>query len=165
MAGQTAIKVHDCFSVIKNAPQEIHAINRDIMSFYTLVSSLEGSLSSTTVFNIVNGDSEIGDAIMTLKSPIENCNGALNRIMQKIEPYLKIETPSPSPETENAGSPPVRRTRINSTGVLWFFKRKEIFALAVELERTKATFGDAMGSVNMYVRRAHPYLRLLLQRS
>lgn len=151
MAGATAMKVHDTFSIIQNAPQEINAIINDIWTFHTLVKSLEGSLSSTTVFDLVNEDPEIRDAILTLESPIANCISSLNRIMEKMQPYLETETRSSGPKAVGASSPPVRNIRITSNGLLYLFKRKEIFALSMELERTKSTFSNAMGGVNLYV--------------
>lgn len=150
MAAVTAMKVHDTFSIIQNAPQEINAIINDIWTFHTLVKSLEGSLSSTTVFDLVNEDPEIRDAILTLESPIENCISSLNRMMEKMQPYLETDTRSSS-KADGAGAPPVRNIRITSNGLLYLFRRKEIFALSMELERTKSTFSNAMGGVNLYV--------------
>ncbi|KAJ5386997.1 ankyrin repeat-containing domain protein [Penicillium cosmopolitanum] len=122
MAGQAAMTAHDLFSTIKNAPNEISAIKNDILSFQILVSSLERSLSSSDVFNMVNEDPEISHAVLTLLSPIENCKIALDRIQQKMKPYFKTET-----------------------------SRREVFALSLELERTKSTFGNAMGHVTLII--------------
>lgn len=151
MAGQAAMKAHECISVIKNAPNEISAIKNDIMSFQTLVGSLENSLSGTTVFNMVNEDPEMSEVILTLLSPIENCKIAMDRILQKMKPYLKnagSSADSVDSVNGNIDSLSTGQTRIN--GVLWLFKRKEIFALSMELERTKSTFTGAMGNVNLY---------------
>ncbi|KAJ5988518.1 ankyrin repeat-containing domain protein [Penicillium waksmanii] len=149
MAGQAAMTAHDLFSTIKNAPNEINAIKNDILSFQILVSSLERSLSSSDVFDMVNEDSEISHAILTLLSPIENCKIALDRILQKMKPYLKTETSSPDPKTGSTYSPRTGETRMN--GVLWYFRRREVFALSLELERTKSTFGNAMGHVTLII--------------
>ncbi|KAE8363246.1 ankyrin repeat-containing domain protein [Aspergillus caelatus] len=154
MAGQTAIKAHDCFSIIQNAPNEINAINRDIAAFQTQVDRLARSLSSPTFSDIVNADPEISDAILTLESPIANCNEALNRIMQKMEPYLKVEASSPSPKTHGVDSPPAGGTRMR---MLWFWRRKEVFGLTMELERTKSTFDNAMGNVKFVCSETTPH--------
>lgn len=155
MAGQAAMTAHDLFSTIKNAPNEISAIKNDILSFQILVSSLERSLSSSDVFNMVNEDPEISHAVLTLLSPIENCKIALDRIQQKMKPYFKTETSSPDLKTGSTDSPRTVETRMN--GVLWYFRRREVFALSLELERTKSTFGNAMGHVTLYVEHMHAY--------
>lgn len=100
---------------------------------------------------MVNEDPDISHAILTLLSPIENCKIALDRILQKIKPYLKTETSSPDPKDDSTSLARAGETRMN--GVLWYFRRREIFALSMELERTKATLGNAMGHVNLYVDR------------
>lgn len=83
---------------------------------------------------------------------MKNCRAVLNRMKDKLSPHLKADV-SPvrvSSEDSEGGSPiPVERLRIRSANMSWYFKRREVFATAIELERTKATFGATMGSITM----------------
>ncbi|ODM14982.1 hypothetical protein SI65_09477 [Aspergillus cristatus] len=149
LATKSALQLYELFSVIKNAPQEIITISRDVHTFHTLVCGLEKSLRSDTVRFIVDRDPEISKALQTLETPMENCRIAFDRIMQKLKPHIKVDTMVQSPVSESGSdrSIQVQRARISRTDVAWFFRRKEVYTLARELERTKSTFGDAMRSI------------------
>lgn len=151
-AATTALQVYDFFSVIKNAPREIRNISKDVHAFYTLLNNLAKSLLSPSVVAVVDRDAEIEIALKTLLDPIKNCRAALNRMKHKLSPHLKpdVSAVQVSSEDSEGGSPiPVERSRIRSANVSWYFKRKDVFATAIELERTKSTFGNAMGGITM----------------
>ena len=154
MAGETAIQVHEFCAVIRNAPREITTINNDLHAFTTLVHNLEGSLKSDTVRSIIDEDQEISSAFWTLENPIRNCGTAFNTVKGKIQPYLKADT-SAGCSVSKDGSDSTEVQRFSRTYILWYFKRKEVFAFLTELERAKSTFSDAMGSVTLYVVRAN----------
>lgn len=149
MAGKTAFQIHEAISIIRDAPREIQTINRDVHSFYILVHNLSESLSSDLVSNIVNEDTEISNALWTLNDPILNCCAALDRLMKKIKPHLKTDESSSQPEDESSET--VQRTRISRSDIMWYFRRKGVYNLANDLERTKSTFESAMGSITLYV--------------
>ncbi|KAJ5478161.1 hypothetical protein N7530_003670 [Penicillium desertorum] len=151
-AATTALQVYEFFSVIHNAPQEISTLSRDVRAFYTLFHNLETSLGSAGVKAAIDRDVEIETALKTLIDPISNCRAALSRMKDKLSPHLRADISSVqvSKQDSEAGRPiSVERLRMRSGNVSWFFKRKEVFASALELERTKATFGDAMGSITL----------------
>lgn len=134
MAGKTALELYNFVSIIKNAPEEINGICRDIRAFYALICSLNESLQSHNIRAIVERDSEISRSIQNLHFPLDNCRSTFDRVINKLKPHLKAD--------------PARFSRNN---VMWYFRRREIYALAMELERSKATFGEAMGSITLYV--------------
>ena len=41
------------------------------------------------------------------------------------------------------------KRRMRRGDVMWFWRRRELFALMTGLERTKAMFSDAMGSLTL----------------
>lgn len=139
MAGKTAFQIHEAISIIRDAPREIQTINRDVHSFYILVHNLSESLSSDLVSNIVNEDTEISNALWTLNDPILNCCAALDRLMKKIKPHLKTDESLPSSQPEYESSETVRRTHISRSDIMWHFRRKGVYNLANDLERTKST--------------------------
>ncbi|KAI9927077.1 hypothetical protein MW887_003460 [Aspergillus wentii] len=151
MAGQTALEVYDFISIIRGAPREIAIVTNDIQSFHTLVCNLENSLRTDAVFSIVNTDAEVSNSLLNLRSPINNCSAAIQNVREKIKPHLKMDASlqTAGVETGKHTQAPVRNTKISRMDVLWYFKRKEVFALATELERTKATFSAAMGNVTL----------------
>lgn len=154
MAGKTALEVYEFCSTIRDAPREISAISSDVNSLKILIQNLESSLSSDAVQDVVNEDNEVSDALWTLETPIRNCQNSLAHVKEKMSPYLKIDVPSKGTDfTGESATPQTQRSRLSRTNVLWYFKRKEIFNWVAELERTKSTFSEAMGSVTLYEKR------------
>lgn len=153
MAGKTALELYDLVTVIRNAPHEIITISRDVHAFHVIVRNLENSLKTDKVFDIVNADADISNALWTLELPIQNCRNAFIKVKDKLRPHLKSDPPAADPGSSDGsdGSMPVQRIRMSRTAFFWYFKRKDVLLLVTELERTKATFSDAMGSITLYV--------------
>ncbi|CAG8094086.1 unnamed protein product [Penicillium salamii] len=148
----TALQLHDFFSVIQNAPREIRTISKDVHTFYMLVNNLAISLLSPSVVAAVESDAEIEIALRTLLDPMKNCRAVLTRMKDKLSPHLKADVSAlqVSGQDSEGGNPiSVERLRMRSGNVSWYFRRREVFATAIELERTKATFGATMGSITM----------------
>lgn len=148
----TALQVYDFFSVIQNAPREIRIINTDVHAFYMLVNNLATSLLSPSVVAAVDGDAEIEAALKTLLDPMKNCRVVLNRMKDKLSPHLKADVltvQATGQDSEGSNLISAERLRMRSGNVSWYFKRREVFATALELERTKATFGATMGGITM----------------
>lgn len=166
MAGKTALEVYEFCSAVRDAPREISAISSDVNALKILLRNLESSLSSAAVQDVVNEDDEVTGALWTLETPIQNCHNSLKHVKTKMSPYLKIDDVSAqSPDlTEQSATTQPQPSRVRRTYILWFFKRKEIFGLVAELERTKSTLSDAMGSITLYVMRTDgPSLSLILE--
>lgn len=154
MAGQAALELYELVTVIRNAPHEITTISRDVHAFYVIVRNLENSLATESVFAIVNADADISSsALWTLELPIRNCHAAFDKVKEKLRPHLKSETLAAESGLADGEETPsaVHRIRMSSAGFFWYFKRKDVLTLVTELERTKATFADAMGSITLYV--------------
>lgn len=115
--------------------------------------NLENSLKTDKVFDIVNADANISNALWTLKLPIQNCRNVFIKVKDKLRPHLKSDPPAADSGFSDGsdGSMPVQCTRMSRTAFFWHFKRKDVLLLVTELERTKATFSDAMGSITLYV--------------
>ncbi|OGM44729.1 hypothetical protein ABOM_007393 [Aspergillus bombycis] len=148
-ACKTALELYNFCSVVQNAPQEILTISRDAHAFYMTISNLESSLRSDTVATVVSRDAEIMTALETLKIPIENCSIACEAILEKLLPHLRVDSSSSQDvgiSDATDGTLPIQRRRFSRRNMMWYFKRKEILALGAELERSKATLGNAMGS-------------------
>ncbi|KNG87073.1 hypothetical protein ANOM_005700 [Aspergillus nomiae NRRL 13137] len=145
-ACKAALELYNFCSVVQNAPQEIITISRDAHAFYMTISNLESSLRSDTVTTVVSRDAELMTALETLKIPIENCSLACEAILEKLQPHLRVDGSSSQDTTITDTTDvtlPIQR-RFSRRNMMWYFKRKEIIALAAELERSKATLGGAM---------------------
>jgi hypothetical protein len=153
-AMKTSLQLYDFFSTITQAPQEILGITKDVNTFHRLVSNLTMSLQSSDVQAVVEHDIGIANAVNSLCEPINNCSHTFEKIEKKLRPHLKEET-SVNEERTTAQSASrgnevaVQPKRITRSALKWYFRRKEINSLLIELERNKATFGDAMGSVTL----------------
>lgn len=152
-AAKASLEFYDFLKTIKNAPREILDITRDTNTFHKLVCNLQGSLSSPTVQDIVSQDADISHALEALEEPMANCCGVFKSLTEKMRPHLK-EDASVSPETEktstNSESSSKSNWKISRADMKWYFKRREVYSLVSQLERTKVTFADAMGSATLY---------------
>lgn len=153
MAGAAALELYELVRVIRNAPHEITTISRDIYAFYVIVRNLENPLATEGVFAIVNTDADISNALWTLELPIRNCHAFFDKVKGKLRPHLKLETLAAESGLADGEETPsaIHRIRMSSAGFFWYFKRKDVLTLVTELERTKATFSDAMGSITLCV--------------
>lgn len=142
-AAKASLQLYQFFTTIRNAPQEIISISRDIKNFNMLVCNLQGALASPDIQEIVDQDHEINRALKDLQDPMDNCRLACDRVMRKLIPHLHLE--------ESAHDVPGDRSkrRMRRGDVMWFWRRREVFALMTDLERTKAMFSDAMGSLTL----------------
>lgn len=123
MAGAAALELYELVTVIRNAPHEITTVSRDIHAFYVIVRTLE------------------------------SCHAAFDKVKGKLRPRLKSETLAAESGLADGEETPsaVHRIRTSSAGFFWYFKRKDVLTLVTELERTRDTFADAMGSITLYV--------------
>lgn len=100
--------------------------------------NLQGALASPDIQEIVDQDGEINRALKDLQDPMDNCRLACDRVMRKLIPHLQLE------DSAHKGSGDGSKRRMRRGDVMWFWRRREVFALMTDLERTKAMFSDAM---------------------
>lgn len=153
-AAKASLEFYDFLKTIKNAPREIVDITRDINTFHKLVCNLQGSLSSPTVQDIVSRDADISHALKALEEPMVNCCDVFKSLTEKMRPHLKEDGSPVTPGTEKSSidsdSSSKSNWKINRADMKWYFKRREVYSLISQLERTKVTFADAMGSTTLY---------------
>lgn len=142
-AAKASLQLYQFFTTIRNAPQEIISISRNIKNFNLLVCNLQGALASPDIQEIVHQDHEINRALKDLQDPMDNCRLACDRVMRKLIPHLQLK------ESAHGGSEDGSKRRMRRGDVMWFWRRREVFALMTDLERTKAMFSDAMGSLTL----------------
>jgi hypothetical protein len=153
-AAKSSLEFYHFLLTIKNAPQEVMSITRDIQSFNKLVCNLQSSLNSPTVQEVVGRDADISNSIKTLEEPMENCCDVFKKLMEKMRPHLKEEVSLSEKEQQAVADGVVASAvkpsrRISRGDVKWYFKRREVYHLISQLERTKSTFADAMGSITL----------------
>jgi hypothetical protein len=153
-AAKASLEFYDFLKTIKNAPREIVDITRDINTFHKLVCNLQGSLSSPTVQEIVSQDADISHALKALEEPMANCCDVFKSLTEKMRPHLKEDDTPGTPEKEknstDSDSSSKSNWKISRADMKWYFKRREVYSLVSQLERTKVTFADAMGSTTLY---------------
>ncbi|OKL61836.1 hypothetical protein UA08_02292 [Talaromyces atroroseus] len=152
-AAKASLEFYDFLLTIKNAPREVMDITRDIQTFNKLVCNLQSSLNSPAVQEVVDRDVEISNSLQSLEEPITNCCDVFNNLMAKMRPHLKEEEPLSEKQqqsvADNVASAIKPSRRISRGSVKWYFKRREVYQLVGQLERTKSTFADAMGSITL----------------
>ncbi|KAK6819214.1 hypothetical protein RU639_008147 [Aspergillus parasiticus] len=151
-ACKTVLELYNFCSDVQNAPQEIKSISRNAYAFYMIISNLESSLRSDTEATGVSGDARIMTSLEALKISIEDCSNNCEAIMKKLIPHIRVASSSSQVMATadlTDGTSQIQRRRFSRGNLMWFFKRKEIFALRAELERTQATLNTAMLSAHL----------------
>lgn len=122
-----------------------------------LLSNLQGSLESAETRRTVDQDYEIRKAMDGLQGLIRRCGNTCGQVKECLIPYIRNRKPKKASIEGTNGDKKGRpvagsSSSIGSTDkVVWFFKRKDVFQRVFELQRTKALFSDAMGSLTLYV--------------
>lgn len=138
----TSTVLYETISTIRNAPREIHALSSDIQALDRLLRNLELSLQSPDTHRIIDQDEEVRRPMEGLKDIIEKCNCTCKAVEEKMRPYAQHGQFEDSSAPEN-------NKRLAS--IQWFFKRRSIFTLVSDLQRTKFLFSDSMGSITLCV--------------
>lgn len=142
-------KLYELFTTIRDAPQEITSISRDIKNFNALVGNLKHGLEGEDVGRIVDGDPPLRRALDDLADPMESCHQACLQIQDKVERHYQFETSVGQSSKGNTKSQYLKR--IKSGSIAWYFRRGEVFALISRFQLTKGLFSDAMGTLTLYV--------------
>lgn len=131
-------ELYELFRSIKDAPQEVMVLGRDVKNFEMIVKNLKVSLSSPDVKCVVKEDHELAEALDRLLDPMKDCNHSCEYILKKLHD-------SGVKRSENLSN-----GRINMGSIKWHFKKKDIFELISRFQLTKGMFSDAMGALNLY---------------
>lgn len=86
---QSAKILFELVDDIKNGPEETAALSRDAHAFYSIVFSLQLSLSEDAIQNVVGQDRTMTQMVENLRSPLANCQKVLGQLMVKIQGSLK----------------------------------------------------------------------------
>lgn len=135
---KTSSQLYELFRSIKDAPQEVIVLGRDVKSFEMIVRNLRISPSSPDVERVVKEDSELAETLDHLQGPMKNCYQSCDYIQKK----LHGSGVKHFEETRN--------NRINIGSVKWHFKRKDVYELISRFQLTRGMFSDAMGALNLY---------------
>lgn len=132
-------ELYDLFRSIKDAPQEVMVLGRDVKSFEMIVKNLTASLSSPDVKRVVKEDPELAEALDHLLGPMKNCHQSCDDISKKLnDSGVKHSEKAPNGRTVDIGH------------VKWHFRKKEVFELISRFQLTKGMFSDAMGALTLY---------------
>jgi hypothetical protein len=147
-AATTSIKVYQLISTIKNAPREIQNLGRDINDFHTLIQHLAEALKSAEIRELVDREKPISRAVADLQYPIVKCELSCIQVESKLNLQLQ------SDEAKGSGNRDTGKFSKDHVWVrdwMWPIRRREVFQLISELQRTRLLFSDAMGSLTLYV--------------
>ena len=135
---KSSSELYELFRSIRDAPQEVMVLGRDVKSFEMIVKNLAVSLSSPDVKRVVKGDQELAEALNRLHGPMKDCNQSCNYIQKK----LHDSGVKRSEQTPNG--------RIDLGSMKWHFRKRDMFELIRRFQLTKGMFSDAMGALNLY---------------
>lgn len=167
-AATTSLKVYQLVSTIKNAPREIQNLGRDIKDFHTLVQHLSEALKSAEICELINREKPISRAVADLQYPIGKCELSCRQVESKLGLQLQLD------KAEGSGNPDTgeyKKDRVWVRDWMWPIRRKEVYQLISELQRTRLLFSDAMGSLTLYVlefprgAKSNRYISMLILRS
>lgn len=172
VAATTSLQVYEFISTIKNAPREIQNLGRDIMDFHKLVDHLKAALESQDIQEMVDQDKQINQSMKDLLVPMAKCQLTCDQVKSKLILHLQFEDSaeeepkdsSSGKASDSLGNQQKQKVRIWVRDWMWAFRRKEVFALMSDLDRT-STFSDSMASLTLYVFRSSAHSILLLTAS
>lgn len=123
---------------VKETPQEIRAVARDVHAFRSIVSSLKIALEERDVKDAVSRDTALVEMIGNLSHPLTNCEEALQSLVTKIQRGFD----------GSEGS----TFRKSARSLKWgMFAKTEIKDVRSRLEATKSTLNTALETITMYI--------------
>lgn len=147
-AARTSMKVYQLVSTIRNAPREIKNLGRDIKDFHTLVQHLSEALDSPDIRELIDREKPISRAVADLQYPIGKCELSCRQVESKLGLQLQLDKAEGSGNHDTGNG---KQDRVWVRDWMWPIRRKEIYQLISELQRTRLLFSDAMGSLTLYV--------------
>lgn len=122
---------------VKEAPQEIRAVARDVHAFRSIVSSLKIALEERDVRDAVSADSTLVEIIGNLSHPLTNCEEALRSLVSRIQRAF-----------DGCEGSTYRKSALS---LKWgMFAKTEIRDVRSRLEATKSTLNTALETITMY---------------
>lgn len=118
---------------VRNAPDELSAISKDVHSLHDVVTSIQLALRDTIVVKVLQEDRQLFDLVTGLEDPMLNCTTMMSQLKLRIEPHLKLSS---------SGT-----LRFSSIDIRWGFKKKDIIECRNRLEATKSTLNAALASI------------------
>lgn len=132
---QSSKTLFELVDSIKQGPDEIKAISKDVRAFYSIIISLSATLSDSDMRNVLDGDVAMLEMVKLLNEPLSNARMVLGELMVKIQPQLK-------PATDGNGH------RISLMNVKWGLSTKtKVRDLLLRLEATKSTLNSALTAI------------------
>ena len=134
---QSSRAIHEFISNIRDAPEEIRLVARDVQALYPVVSAWHSFLEDREIRYLVSTDHSLMETVGNLGKPLRNCQYVLGKIMVKLE-HLLHRRPNGS-----------RANRFCSSNVKWAFcEKSEIRDLQVSLEASKETLYCALTALS-----------------
>ena len=128
--------INEFVSSIRDAPNEIKLVARDVQALYPVVSWC-AFMREKEIRELVSTDESLMETVVNLRKPLGNCEYVLGRILVKLErlPYRR--------------SNGVRVIDVCSLGIKWaLFEKGEMRDLKVSLEATKETLHFALTTLS-----------------
>ena len=125
--------LYEMVDEVRNAPDELSAISKDVHSLHDVITSIQLALRDTIVVKVLQEDRQLCDRVTRLESPMLNCTTMMSQLKLRIEPHLKMSS---------SGS-----LRFSSIDIRWGFKKKDIIECRNRLEATKSTLNAALASI------------------
>lgn len=151
-ATKISFQAYEFITTIKNAPREIENLGSDMMNFYLLVNNLTDALESRDIRGFVDQDAQLNKAMKSLFIPMAKCQLSCDQVNEKLK-LLDFQT---DPESEgllsekNASGDEPKKSRTWVRDWMWPFRRREIFAMMTEFDRSRSIFSDSMSSLTLY---------------
>lgn len=128
--------VSELVSSIRDAPDEIKLVERDVQALYPIVSWC-AFLREKEIRELVSTDESLMGTVVNLRKPLENCRYVLGRILVKLERLL------------HRSSNGIRAIDVGSLGIKWtLFEKSEMRDLKVSLEAMKETLHFALTTLS-----------------
>lgn len=123
-------KAYELIDGIRDAPQEVRDISKDVKAFGEVLAGLQGTLKDD--FNSVDNGAA-ADILQSLQVPLNNCIATLEDLTDRVRKKIK-----PSGDSETS----------KWRGLAWMFKKNEVKTLQDRLVNGKLTLGMALMTLN-----------------
>lgn len=125
--------LYEMVDEVRNAPDELSAISKDMHSLHDVVTSIQLALRDSIVVKVLQENPQLCDLVTRLKDPMLNCTTMMSQLKLRIEPHLKLSSNG--------------TLRLSSIDIRWVFMKKDIIDCTNRLEATKSTLNTALTSI------------------
>ena len=132
---QTSSQVCAFINSVKNCPEDIRSISRDVQALHSIICSIRALMIDVETRQIMSCDDSMVQMMDNLSDPLDGCQELLTQLASKL---IK------SSGTVSRGKPPW----LNRANLKWGLHTKtEVKHLQLRLEATKSTLGAALDSI------------------